>query len=229
MGDSRISLSSKDQARLDDALAALIASTRRGKRKLSLVEVAGKLRVAVAFLGSLRAVAEKLGLSEEMVRQFTRVEKLSPSVKQLAATGRLNSVDLADRLSRFPAEDQLVIARCVLSGDLTPSDVRALLGVRKSSPGTAIADLIDRIKKTRNIREYVAEFLMPHRAPSRAWLQSRLLEVVGSKHLLRLELDGQSGRAVIDAQGKRALEDAARRARITKRELVRRVVRGEVQ
>lgn len=225
----RSSLGRTDQARLDDALAGLIASTRRGKRKLTLVEVAEKMHVAIALLGSLRAVADRIGLSEEMVRQFTRVEKLSPSVKQLAASGRLTSVDLADRLSRFPPEDQLQIARAVLSGDLTPADVRALLGVRKSSPRAQIRDLMDRIKSTRNIREYVAEFLMPRPAPTSACLMKRLSKVVGGEHLRRLEIGEVIGRAVLDTRGKLALEDAAKRARLTKRELLRRLVSGEVR
>ena len=214
---------------MDDALAALIANTRRGKRKLTLVEVRDELRTAIALLGSRRAVADVISLSDEMVRQFTRVDKLSPAVKQLAASGELTSVDLADRLSRLPREDQLPVAQRVLSGELTPADVRALLGVRKTSPQTPIKRLIERIKRSRNIREYVAEFLMPTRAPSRACLKKRLSEVVGTQHLRRLELGEAVGRVVVDRQGKSALEQGAKSAGLTKREFLQRLVSGEVR
>jgi hypothetical protein len=223
---SSLPLSDEDQHRLNDALAALIASTRRGKRKLTLVQVAEKLRVAIRLLGSPRAVAEAIGLSDEVVRQFGRVVKLSPAVKELAARGDLRSVDLMDRLSRLPPEDQMPVARGVLTHELNPADVRAILGIRRSSPGIKITKAINRVKRSRNIREYVAEFAVPTPPLSASRLSQRVSKLVGRQHLRRLELGEKVGRLVLDAQGKRALDDAARKRRLTKREIIRRLIDG---
>src|ERR1019366_10183070 len=92
--EKRRPLTRAEQFQLDDALAALLASTRRAKRSLNLVEVSEKLRAAVQFLGSLRAVADALGLSDETVRQFSRIEKLSPGVKKLISSGQITGMDL---------------------------------------------------------------------------------------------------------------------------------------
>lgn len=196
---------------------------------MNLVEVGKKLRVAIHLLGSLRAVAETIGLSEEMVRQFTRVERLSQPVKGLVASGQLNSVDLADRLSRLPPEDQLPVARCVIASELNPADVRAVLGLRKTSPGTPISKIIDRIGRSRNMREYVAEFLMPTPIPTRSLLTKRLSGLVGRPHVRQLEMAGGIGRIVLDSRGKLALEQVAKKAGLTKREFLQRLVSGKVR
>ena len=59
-----------------EALAALIANTRRVKRKLDLLEITSWLEIARCGLGSLQAVSDTIGLSVEMLRQFKTVNKL---------------------------------------------------------------------------------------------------------------------------------------------------------
>ncbi len=223
------SLSRKDERRLNEALAALIANTRRGKRKLTLVEFVEYLRVAEKLLGNLRKVAERISLSEEMVRQFTRVEKLSPPVRRLAASGELSSVDIADRLSRLPTDDQLMVARGILAGKLTPYDLRAILALRKTTPRTPIRKIIDRIISSRNIRVYLAEFVVPEPPVPDSIIMGRISRALGRGHVKRVETSGRFGRVVLDDEGKIALEQSARKERITKWELLHRLVRGEVR
>lgn len=145
--ENRRPLGQRERSQLDDAVAALLASTRRTKRTLNLIEVSEKLCIAVRLLGSLRAVADALGLSDETVRQFSRIEKLSPDVKKLMASGQITSMDLADRLSRFPSADQHAIAAAVASGTLDARDVRAILALRKEVPKAPVQKLIRRIER----------------------------------------------------------------------------------
>lgn len=222
-------LTETERSRLDDALAALLASTRRAKRSLNLVEVSEKLRTAVRLLGSLRAVAEALGLSDETVRQFSRIEKLSPDVRKLLASGQITSVDLADRLSRLPSADQHPIGAAVVSGTLDARDVRALLALRKAMPKVPVQQLIRRIRGSRNIREYVAEFLTPHPPASRAALLKRLSPVLGRREIRNLEIGDTVGRLYLTESGKKALEDTARKEGVTKRVLLQRLINGEVR
>lgn len=218
-----------EQAQLDDALAALLASTRRSKRSLNLVDVNEKLRTAVRILGSLRAVADALGLSDETVRQFGRIEKLAPEVMKLLEKGQIRSMDLADRLSRFPPADQHPVAAAVVAGRLDARDVRAVLALRKAMPEEPIQRAIRRIRGSRNIKEYVAEFLTPRPAPTRATLLKRLSPVLGRREVRGIEAGTTVGRVLLTVEGKKALEEAARKARMTKREFLQRLVSGEVR
>jgi hypothetical protein len=220
-------LSRKEQLLLDDALAALLASTRRAKRSLNLTEVSRKLHTAVRLLGSHRAVADALGLSDETVRQFSRIEKLTPDVRELVANGQITSMDLADRLSRFPPADQYPVAAAVVSGSLDAYDVRAIIGLRKVMPKTPIQQLIRRVRRSRNIKEYGAEFLLPHPVPSSATLTKRLSRLFARRDIRDLERGERVGRVFLTANGKRALEEAARQEGLTKRELLQRLIEGE--
>jgi hypothetical protein len=222
-------LTRREQSQLDDALAALLASTKRTKRTLNLIEVSEKLGTAIRLLGSLRAVANALGLSDETVRQFGRVEKLSPHVRKLLKSGQITSMDLADRLSRLPSADQYPIAAGVISGALDARDVRAILPLRKAIPEAPIQQLIRRIRGSRNIKEYVAEFLTPHPIPRSTTLLRRLSPVIARREVRGLEIGDVVGRLFLTANGKKALEEAAREERVTKRELLQRLVNGEIR
>lgn len=229
MPEGKRPLTRPEQLQLDDALAALLASTRRAKRSLNLAEVSKKLRTAIGLLGSLRAVAEALGLSDETVRQFSRIEKLAPDVKKLVARGQITSMDLADRLSRFPAADQCPVARAVASGAMDAHDVRAVLALRKTMPKVPVQQLIRRVQSSRNIKEYVAEFLVPEPPPSPSALLKRLSRVFARRDVRNLEMGEGIGRLFLTARGKTALERAAREQGVTKRELLQRLINGDIK
>ena len=216
------------QHQLHDALGALLASTRRAKRKLSLLEVCHKAKVARDALGSLHALAQAIGLSDEMVRQFLRVEKLAPEVKRLVAGGKITGVDVADRISRLPAPDQLPVARLVVSRELDLQDVRAILSFRKTAPRVPIGKVINRIKRSRNIREYVAEFVIPQTGATPAVMLNKFAAVFGKSNIRSLEIECQIGRIVITAEGKKILLNKAKTLRLSKGELIKRIVAGEV-
>jgi hypothetical protein len=212
------------RAELNDAIAALIASTRRLKRKLNLLEVADKLRTAQELLGSLGAVASAVGLSEEMVRQFARVEKLTPEVKQFLAKGQITAVDVADRISRLPPSDQLPVAKAVASGELNSADVRAILALRKTDARIPIAQAITRVAASRNIKEYIVEFVVPRQLIETGWLENQFTSIIGAQNIRSLKVRGKVGRVVISENGKKVLETAARRAGVAKRELVKQLL-----
>jgi hypothetical protein len=220
------SLTRPEQLQLDDALAALLASTRRTKRSLNLADVNEKLRTATRLMGSLRAVANALGLSDETVRQFGRVGKLSSDVKKFLESGQITSMDLADRLSRLPAADQYPIAAAVVSGTLDARDVRAILPLRKAMPRVPVQQLIRRIRGSRNIKEYVAEFLTPHPPTTPATLLRRLAPVIRRPEVRKLEIGDAVGRLYLTANGKKSLQHTASRQGLTKGALLQRLIEG---
>lgn len=212
------------RAELNDAIAALIASTRRVKRKLNLLEIADKLRTAQELSGSLAAVASAVGLSDEMVRQFARVEKLIPEVKRLLAKGQITAVDVADRISRLPPNDQLPVAQAVAAGELNSADVRAIVSLRKSDARISIAQAIARVSRSRNIKEYIIEFVVPDQLRETGWLENQFSSIIGAQNIRSLKVRGKVGRVVISDNGKKVLEAAARRAGVAKRELVKQLL-----
>lgn len=214
------------QAELDDALAAIIASTKRVSRKLDLLKIARKLAVARRYLGSLQAVATAVGLSSEMLRQFSRVEALSSSVKSLIKEGALCSVDMADRISRLPAKDQLHVAENIVLGKLDSTDVRAILAYRKTAPSLSIQSVVNRVLSSKNVRAYVLECAAPKNVDETA-VRSRLVSFFGTDCIRDIKSRGGTRQVVITDQGRRKLEEAAKTKHISKRKFLALILFGE--
>jgi len=180
-------------------------------------------------MGSLKKLSDAVGLSEEMLRQFSRVEKLSQDVKDLLAKGNIQSVDIADRLSRLPGQDQFPVAQEVARGDLNSVDVRAIVSLRKALPQLRIENVIDRVRASRNIKEYVVQFLVPPERGKPKDIESRFVRLLGKESLRSFTLRNGVGALVLSAAGGNRLQEIAKRKGLTKRILVDRVVSGEVK
>src|SRR5688500_4840448 len=94
----------------DEVLAVLIANTLSKKRPLSLPEISVWLKKGIQSFGSFEQLAERLGISAKMLRQFSYVDNLSPSVLPLFTTRRIDSVDAATHLGMLPKQDQCLVA-----------------------------------------------------------------------------------------------------------------------
>jgi hypothetical protein len=218
------------QNQVEEAFAGLIASTRRVRRKLNLLEIARKLRIAREAMGSLKQISDAVGVSEEMLRQFSRVEKLSQDVKDLLANGIIQSVDIADRLSRLPMQDQFAVAQEVAKGDLNSADIRAIVSLRKALPRLRIENIIDRVKASRNIKEYVVQFLVPpERGKPNKDIESQFIGLLGKENLRSFRIKKGVGTIFLNATGKNRLQEIAKKEGLTKRKLVNRIVFGEVK
>lgn len=225
---TKMSRPNHTDAAVEDALAALIASTRCVRRRLNLVDIAEKLAVAREAMGSLKEVADAVGLSAEMLRQFSRVEKLSPGVRKLVAEGKIHGVDIADRISRLPSQDQLPVARAVIRGELNSDDVRAVVSLRKDLPTAAIREVMKRVERSRNIKEYIFEFHAPKGNVRRRAIKQRFIQIVGEENVRSLTLNRGVGTLILTALGMRRLQEEAKGRRITKRVLVNGVVAGRL-
>ena len=217
------------QNEVEDALAGLIASTKRVRRKLNLVEIAEKLDIARKGLGNLKKVSEAVGLSLEMLRQFTRVAKLSPEVRSLVAEGLIQSVDIADRISRLPLPDQLPVARAVANGELNSDDVRAIVSYRKQRPKMLINKVISNVTSSRNIREYVVQFLPPKGENQLKDVEERFIKLLGKDAICSLSIEKGVGILILNAKGKERLQTNAKRQGLTKREMVEKIISDEVK
>jgi hypothetical protein len=105
------------------ALGVVFANTKRKKRTDDLVTVAEAFEHLVKLYGSQKAAAKKVGLSHEMVREFLKILGLSPEVKQLVRTRKIDRLDVAYKISTLPnREEQISAAK--QSADLSTDDVR---------------------------------------------------------------------------------------------------------
>jgi len=206
-------------ARLENALVYLLASTRRTRRGPNLIRVARELAVAREGLG-LRAVAELVGVGTEMLREFASVEKLSPAVKKMIADGRISSVDVAYRLSMLPDADQSAVAKEYAGGNLSLKDVRDVVSFRRRNREKPIRKAIERVKASRDVRRYIVKFRFCGDESGLSFLRARFSKVLGKSNIVSLEAAMGVAMLTIAEEGRRRLQEEAKRRGITKRKLV---------
>ena len=194
---------------LDQALAVLISNTRSSKRPLPLTDVAKSLDVVVKELGSYSAAADRLGLSTKMLRQFSYVRRLSPSVQRLVASRKIDSVDAVTHLAMLPYEHQKTVAQAVLKGVIAISDIRSIVQLQRAKKSAAIDEIIRDVRKNKTKREYVAEFIVRGSRKDRARIFKTFQKFISPKEIVRIDFDGALGRLVLTEVGKKELLKAA--------------------
>lgn len=214
------------KADLQKALAALIRNTRTTRRPLPLTEIAHWLDIAVQRLGSINEVAERIGLSANMLRQFQYVQKLSPSVRALFAERKIDSVDAAVHLSLFGEQDQIVVAEELTNDQLDSADVRAIAELRKELPDVNIDEIIERITTTKNVKQYVVEFVVHSKKTTLELLRERFSQIIGSKNIVSITVKGSIGSVKMSAKGRDLLQKAANSKGITKAGIVTLIAKG---
>lgn len=217
-----------DQARLDQALARLIANTRRTRRAKNLLEIASEQSLAESLLGGRRALAKRIGISEEMLREFASVNDLEDSVKDLVGRGLLTSVDAAYRISLLPKEDQLLVAKAYVGGELSGKDLRDVVSLRRSNVEVPISELVNRVRSGRRVVEYAVRLRCSPGAELDR-LRGRFQKLVGEEHIRSVNMEGNVVTLVIDEEGKRRIQAEASKRGITKRELIRSIKEGAHQ
>ena len=227
--DDRAGKRDYSQSEVEDALAALIASTKRTHRKLNLLQIAKKIEVARKGLGNLKNVSEAIGLSTEMLRQFSRVTKVAPEARRFLINGAIQSVDIADRISRLPTVDQFLVAQAVARGELNSDDVRAVISLRKDQPKLPISKIISSVTGSRNIREYVVQFQVPAGEEKLKDIEDRFSKLFGQNGVSSVNVEKGMGTLILNKDGKNRFELIAKRKGLTKRALVEKVISGEVK
>ena len=109
----------------ESALALVFANTRRRpeKRAADLVTVAEGIRYLVELYGSRKAVADKVGLSSEMIREFLAVLELPEPVRELVSRRDIDRLDVALEIYMLRDRDKQVTAAKTVA-DLPSKDVR---------------------------------------------------------------------------------------------------------
>ena len=229
MNNSASKLESQpSKKQIQKSLAVLIKNTRTTRRYLSLVEIADWLNVAIKGLGSIKEVADRIDLSPKMLKQFTYINKLIPEVQEMFAKRKIDSVDIATHLSMLNRQEQLLVAEEVAAKQLNSADVRAIRELRNDASDLGIKEVIERVKSSRNVKHYIAEFVVRSKKLRESELRKRFSRIIESENIIKLTKDGPIGRITMNEKGKQLLQQYSNRHGFTKAEAVSMIVRGDV-
>ncbi len=210
---------------LTEALAILISCTHSKNRSKSLTEIAKWVKIASAMLGSTRKVAERIGLSPQMLRQFESVEGLTPSVQEMFAARKLDSVDAAAHLAMLAGKDQFYVAKLLASGEIDTSDVRVVHQLRKEGSRQEISSIVKRVIESKTKQEYIAEFVI-RGSRTVSDIRKAFSAFIALDQIVRIEVEGVLGRLVLTKKGRKALSAAARRLRVPLSQVIPAILRN---
>jgi len=107
----------------ETALAILFANTKRKKRNVDLITIAKSCEFLTKLYSSQIKVADKLGLSSEMIREFRSALKLPEQVQKLILSRKIDSIDIIKELSTIKnRKKQIDLAKNI--ANLKTKDIR---------------------------------------------------------------------------------------------------------
>jgi len=83
----------------ETALSVLFSNTKRKKRSTDLLTIAKSCQFLVKLYGSQQAVADRVGISAEMIREFLTTLKLPLEVQKLVSERKIDRVDVVREIS----------------------------------------------------------------------------------------------------------------------------------
>jgi len=208
----------------------LILNTNRVNRPLNLIKVSRKMKKYVNTLGSTKAAAEDLKLSPRMVNLFLTVLGLPPEIKSLIEERKIESLDLAYRLTLLDnLEDQVFLASKYIEGEIETKDVREIVSIKRKKPDTGIKEILSdfyKYKDTKRYRYVLSVFSLGRRKPGgtsagiRNEIEKKIEGELGSNSLECVEISGSVVALTLTEVGYRLLQRRAKKLGISKKEAV---------
>jgi hypothetical protein len=211
--------------KLKQALAAIISSTRTKTRPMPLTQVACWIKIAVNKLGSYKALSEKVGVSEKMLRQFSYVLDLAKPVRLMFDRRELDSVDAAAHLKLFSPSEQIVVARALANRDLDTSDVRAISQLKRVRQSEPIRSLLSAVRNSKTKQHYVAEFVVRGDATAKS-IEKSVSRYLSQEAVVAIKVDGPIGRLVVTSEGRAEMSRLARQLGVPFKDIVVRILGG---
>ena len=202
----------------NEVIARLIANTRRQKRPFTIIEIAEDIVWLSNHLGGLSAAAAVLGISAGMLNQFLRVQKLTPKAQALVKSREIDSVKAVHNLAKFSSADQDAIIEQVLQGRLKYADIQLLSPLRKQLSNEPIENLIQKLKKSENIKVSIIQFPAESLHRDIKALREDLSRITGPSEVIDVVLNNGIGAMKFTKKGEQALRQAARRHKKTLRD-----------
>jgi len=97
-----------DKNRENELLAFLFSNTKRKNRVLDLVTLGTYFTELIDLYGSRKKVAEMIGISEEMVRQFLIPLKMPPEIQNFIKNRSIDDIDTILTLNRVKDKNLMI-------------------------------------------------------------------------------------------------------------------------
>jgi len=131
----------------NSALAILFANIRRKKRNTDLVTIAEACKYLSELYGSQQAVAHKVGLSTEMIREFLTTLKLPVQVRRLISKRKIDGIDVVREISAIRTPAKQIAAAHKLANELS-KDVRDIKSLIKKA-NLSVEDAKKKVSKAK--------------------------------------------------------------------------------
>ena len=112
------------------ALGIMFSSTKRKNRINDLITIAQSCEYLINLYGSRKKVADILGISTEMIRQFVLPLKLPKLVQDLISDRKIDSIDVIMHLNSLKNPNQQIKAAQMIT-DVSSKDVRDIIKLVK--------------------------------------------------------------------------------------------------
>lgn len=208
-----------------DSLAKILKGTKRKKRDINLLEVSKELGNLHKNYNSLRRVAEVVKLSPEMVRQFLKINELEKEVKELIKLNKINSIDTGYRLSKIKGNDQILLAKEIVSKNLSSDDVRGIVKFKIDNPGIPIERVIHKVLDSKDKKIYVAYLQIEEKTFEKfsekvkeknkeKMIKSIFDNFIDPGHIFSFDLNGRVVILKISRQGSREIRNNAKKLKV---------------
>ena len=151
-------------------LANLYLNLKGSKKKRdNWIEIARNCRQLTDYYGSAQIVAEKLGVSYEIVRSVLTLLTLPEEVQEIIARNQI-LFDVGQRLSRIKnKETQIKVAKIIIG--LSSHDARQVIQYTKKYPDASIDDFKRRLIGSKDKIEKINLIVVPFREENFAILK----------------------------------------------------------
>ncbi|UCH93880.1 MAG: hypothetical protein JSV88_26935 [Candidatus Aminicenantes bacterium] len=208
-----------------DSLAKILKGTKRKKRDINLLEVSKELKNLHKNYNSLTRVAEVVKLSPEMVREFLKINELEKEVKELIKLNKISSIDTSYRLSKIRGNDQILLAKEIVSKNLSSDDVRGIVKFKIDNPGIPIEKVIHKVLESKDKKIYVAYLQIEEKTFEKfsekikeknkeEMIKSIFDNFIDPEHISSFDLNGRVVILKISRQGSKEIRNKAKELKV---------------
>ncbi len=199
---------------LENELAYIIANTKRKNRSSSIPEIASAIGYCLSKIGGYSTLSDRVGLSETMLRQFTRIHNLDLSIQNLFKERILDSVDVIPQLAQLSIDDQRYVAEQLSKNTINTKDVRAVREIRKRDKSTLIEEIVRHVETSKSKKVFVAEFVLRGGVKLDAAL-NRIGEYISKSNIIDASADGALAKLTLNEDGNIELRKTAKKLGVT--------------
>ncbi len=208
---------------LEDALVSIITNTKRKNRASSIPEIASAIEYCLLEIGGYSALSNRVGLSETMLRQFTRIHNLDIGVQNLFKERILDRVDVIPQLAQLSRDDQRYVAEQLSKNTIDTKDVRAVREIRKRDKFTLIEEIVRHVEASKSKKVFVAEFVLRGGVKLDAAL-NRIGEHISKSNILDANADGTLAKLTLNEDGNIELHKTAKRLGVTLAQVINHIL-----